>query len=165
MCDPTPVRNWLLAVLAAIISAIACIVAAAVANGSIWQAWQSSIWMIVAAASTGLATFLCGQALSVLDTFCRCTGVRCVGACSNMRNTINAVRVVLGIQMTACLMAAAQAWIPFVGQALMYPILAALFIQLVLIASAIVFYRQLEDCARPPIDPGGGPSPTGPLPS
>src|SRR5690349_2790863 len=129
MCDPTPIRNWLLAILAAIVVAVAFIVVAAVTNGSFWLAWQSPGWMLLAAASTGLGLFLCGKALDALNTFCTCASERCAGACSSMRNTLNAARTVLGIQAVACLQAAAIAWIPGVPQVIMWTIIGALVIE------------------------------------
>lgn len=157
MCDPSPIRNWLLAVLAAIAVAIGLIIAAAVANGSFWLAYTSPVWMLLAAAATALAIFLCGQAMTALDVFCTCAGPRCAGPCTNMRNTINAARAVLGIQATTCLAAALAAWIPIAGQVLMWIIIGALVIQVALIISAIVFIDQLTACAKPaPSGPGSG---------
>jgi hypothetical protein len=157
MCDPTPIRNWLTAILVAIIAAIALIVAAAIANSSFWLAWTSPGWMLAAAAATGAAALLCAGALSALETFCTCAGSSCAGACSNMRNTVNAARVVLGIQALTCLTAALSAWIPVAGQVLMWIIIGALVIQAALIASAIGFYAQLTSCATaaPPLGSGG----------
>jgi len=146
MCDPTPIRNWLLGILAAIFGAIGLIVVAAVANGSFWLAWTSPGWMLAAAAATAVAAFLCGSALTALDVFCRCAGPKCAVACSNMRNTLNAARVVLGIQATACLTAALPAWIPGAGQVLMWIIVGALLLQAALIISAMAFYSQLTAC-------------------
>lgn len=157
MCDPTPIRNWLVGILAAILVAIGLIVVAAVANGSFWLAWTSPGWMLAAAAAAATAVFLCGSALSALDVFCACAGPKCAGACSNMRNTLNAARVVLGIQATTCLAAALVAWIPVGGQVLMWTIVGALVIQTALIISAIAFYAQLTACnALTPGGPGSG---------
>lgn len=163
MCDPTPIRNWLFAILAAILASIAAIVVAAVLNASFWQAWQSPIWMGVAAAAAALAALFCGQAISALDTYCNCVGPRCAGQCSNMRNVLNAARVVLGIQATTCLVAALQAWIPVAGQVIMWTIIGALAIQAALIASAIVFYGNLVACGAPtPVPPPPPPPPPPP---
>jgi hypothetical protein len=151
MCDPTPVRNWLIGIAAAIAVAIGLIVAAAVTNGSFWLAWQSPGWMLLAAAAAGAAVLVCGQTLTALDTLCRCAGERCAGQCYNMRNTLNAARVVLGIQATACLLAAAYAWIPWVAQPSMWIIVAALATQAALIISALAFFSSLARCARPPL--------------
>jgi hypothetical protein len=153
MCDPSPVRNWLFAVLAAVIGAIGFIGVAIATNGSFWLAWQSPGWMLAAAGSTGLAVVFCGFAVAALDRYCTCVGEHCSGACANLRNTINAARVVLGIQAMSCLAAALIAWIPGIGQPPMYAIAGALFLQVVLLVAAIAFYKNLVACA-----PAAGPA-------
>ena len=65
MCDPGPLRNWLIAIAVAIAAAIAIIVGAAIANGSYWYTYLAPIGMLAAAAATAAAGFLCGQALSL----------------------------------------------------------------------------------------------------
>jgi hypothetical protein len=74
MCDPTPIRNWLIACAAAILVAAAIVVGAAIANGSWWYTYLSPIGMVAAAAATGGAILFCGQAMSALDTYCACVG-------------------------------------------------------------------------------------------
>jgi hypothetical protein len=148
MCDTTPLRNWLLAIAAAILVAIAFIITAAVLNGSFWLAWQSPIWMLLAAAATGGAILLSGQASNALDILCRCTGDRCAGQCNNMRNVLAAAKVVLGIQAIACLTTAAYAWIPGAAQPSMWIIVGSLIIQAALIISAIAFLSNLQTCAQ-----------------
>lgn len=69
MCNTTRIRNWLIAVLGAIGAASAAIVSAIITNHSILGAWMSPGWMLVAAASAGLAIIFCGQAMAALDTF------------------------------------------------------------------------------------------------
>jgi len=157
MCDLTPVRNWLLAVFAAIVAAVAVIVTAAAANGSWWYAWTSPGLMVSAAATTAVAVFLCGRALSALETYCKCVGDSCRGACANMRNAINAARTVLGIQAAACLSAVLVAWIPWVAQPVMYVIIGALLSQLAMIFYAILVLSKLRECAvKPPVGQTGG---------
>jgi len=155
MCDTTALRNWLLGIAAAIVAAIAFIVIAAVTNGSFWLAWQSPGWMLAAAAATGVAIFLCGKAMDALDEVCSCLRGKCADQCSNIRNVLNAAKVVLGIQATACLLTAAYAWIPWGAQPSMWVIVGALFIQAALIISAIAFLNQLNDCAKSSAEPPG----------
>lgn len=149
MCDPGPLRNWLIAIAAAIFVAVAIIVGAAVANGSWWYTYLSPIGMLVAAAATGAAILLCGAALSALTTLCNCTGARCAGQCANLRNTLNAAMVVLGIQAIACLTVALYAWIPGAAQPAQWAIIGALIVLAGLIISAIFFMAQLSSCAAP----------------
>lgn len=167
MCDPTPVRNWLIACVAAILVAVATIVGAAVANGSWWYTYLSPFGMLAAAATTGLAMLFCGMALSALDTVCACTGPRCKGQCDNMRTSLKAAMTVLGIQATACLTVAAYAWIPGAAQPAQWVIIGALVILAALIISVIAFYASLAACAMPPAapppPPGGGGPPRNPL--
>jgi hypothetical protein len=157
MCDPGPLRNWLIGLAAAIAVAVAIIIGAAVANGSWWYTYLSPVGMLVAAAATGGAILLCGQALSALDMFCNCTGPKCAGQCSNLRNTLQAAKIVLGIQAVACLTVAAYAWIPGAAQPAQWAIIGALLIQIALIISAIAFMAQLSSCgtARPPAASSG----------
>jgi hypothetical protein len=70
-----------------------------------------------------------------------------------MRNVLTAAAAVLGIQLTACLLTAAYAWIPGVAQPSMWIILGSLFIQAALIVSAIAFLSDLNACATPPTPP------------
>lgn len=153
MCDFSPVRNWLIGLAAAIVSAAAIALGAAAVNNTGWYAWLAPVGMLAAAAVAGLAVLLCGFAIDALNGFCACAGARCAGPCGNLRTTLNAARVVLGIQATACLTSALSAWIPGVGSAPIYVIVGALVIQLALIISAIAFAVQLGSCqsSTPPV--------------
>lgn len=162
MCDLSPVRNWLIATVAAIFGAVFIIVGAAIANGSWWYAWMAPLGMLAAAGATGLAIFFCGRALAALDTFCKCAGISCSGPCTNLRSVLIAAHVVLGIQTMACLYAAVAAWIPVVGQVVMWTIIGSLMIQGALIISALVFLSQLATCQlseKPPFPSGPGTKP------
>lgn len=163
MCNLAPVQNWLIATLAAIFTTIAIIIGAAIANDSWWLAWTAPIGMLAAAGATGLAIIFCGQALSALDIFCKCASPNCAGPCRNLRNVLVAANVVLGIQATTCLIAAAAAWIPVSGQILMWTIIGALTIQAALIISAFAFMFQLETCQSPSAPPTRPGPPTGPV--
>ena len=167
MCDPSPVRNWLIGPAATVASAAAIALGAAAVNNTGWYAWLAPAGMLVAAGLAGLAVVFCGMAIDALDVFCACAGSRCAGPCSNLRNTLNAARVVLGIQATACLAAAAIAWIPWAGSAPIYVIVGALIIQVGLVISAIVFMSQLASCQTDtvpaPPAPKAPPVGTGPV--
>jgi hypothetical protein len=161
MCDPTPLRNWLAAILTFILLAVAAIVAASITNGSFFLAWMSPGWMLAAAGLTGLAIFACNQALSALDDYCRCVGERCAGQCYSLRNLLRGIAVVLGAQAAACLGVAGYAWIPWAAQPSMWMIVGALMAQFALIVSGIVFYVRLLECGqRQPAEPK---TPTGPV--
>ena len=160
MCDPTPVRNWMIACAVAVLVAAAIVIGAAIANGSWWYTYLSPIGMLVAAAATGGAMVLCSQALSALDTYCACIGRRCDGACNNLRTTLRAAMTVLGIQATACLTVAAYAWIPGAANPAQWVIIGSLIVEAALIISAIAFYNALVACGsastapKPPAPPG-----------
>jgi hypothetical protein len=151
MCDPYPLRNWLLAIAAAILSAAVTVIAAAILNGSFWLVYLSPIWMLSAAVFTGLAIVFCGQAMDTLNVLCTCMRELCAGQCNNMRNVLNGARTVLGIQAFACLTVAVFAWFPYAAQPAMWAIIGALFFQVVLIAGAIASFSSLANCARPPV--------------
>jgi hypothetical protein len=159
MCDLTPLRNWLIACAVAIFAAVAVIIGAAVANGSYWYTYLSPIGMLVAAAFTGAAILACGMAISALDAFCACAGPRCKGQCDNMRATLQAARVVLGIQATACLTVAAYAWIPGAANPAQWVIIGSLVIEAALIIGVLGFFSALTSCSAPvgpPVGPGSG---------
>jgi len=159
MCDPGPFRNRLIAIIVAIAVAAALVLGAAAANASFWLAWQSPGLMAAAGFATLAAFGLCFVAMYALDSLCACTGQRCTGQCSNVRNTVNAVRVVLGIQALACFGVALYAWIPWFALPSIKAIAGALLIQIALLLSALYFYSKLAECARqiaPPANPNIG---------
>jgi hypothetical protein len=163
MCDWTPVRNWLIGIAAAIVSAAAIALGAAAVNPNVWYSWLAPVGMLAAAAVTGATVLVCGAAISALDTFCACAGSKCAGPCGNLRRTLEAARIVLGIQATACLTAALTAWIPGIGSAPIWVIIGALLIQLALIIAAIAFMSQLASCqSTPPPTPPSPPTPPTP---
>jgi hypothetical protein len=162
MCDPTPLKNWLIAILTFIGLAVGAIVAASITNGSFFLAWMSPGWMWAAAGLTGAAVFACNQALSALDVYCRCVGERCAGQCYNLRNLLRGTAVVLGAQAAACLGVAGYAWIPWAAQPSMWMIIGALLAQLALIVSGIVFYVRLLECGQSQAGSPEPRTPTGP---
>lgn len=137
--------------------AVGLIIVAAVLNLSFWKAYLSPFLMGGAAGATALAGLFCGFALTALDTFCACAGPTCKGACDNMRNTLKAVLVVLGVQTTACLVAALLAWIPVAGLPLMVAVGGALVAQVALIIAVLGFFAQLDNCQLAPPNPGKPP--------
>jgi hypothetical protein len=150
LCDPGPFRAWLSGASAAIIAAIALIIAAAVLNASFWAAGGSPIVMLAAAASAYIAVGLLSQAISRLNELCACLsesgGGSCSGSCQNLRTNLDAIRIVVGIQASACVAAAGIAWIPWAGAAPMAVILGALVVNAALLVSAMAFWVQLENC-------------------
>lgn len=161
MCDPTPVRNWMIACAVAVFAAAAIVIGAAIANGSWWYTYLSPIGMLVAAAATGGAMVFCSQALSALDTYCACIGKRCDGACNNLRAALRAAMTVLGIQATACLTVAAYAWIPGAANPAQWVIIGSLIVEAALIISAIAFYNALVTCGSASTAPPKPPAPPG----
>lgn len=150
MCDPGRVRAWLAGASAAIITSIALIGVAIGLNASFFGAPGAPVPLVAAGVSAGTAVALLSQAVSALDAFCACLQERghhaCVGICRNLRTNLDAIRVVVGIQATACFAAAGIAWIPWAGAAPMVVIGGALVAQVFLLISAMAFYVQLENC-------------------
>lgn len=159
MCDWTPVRNWLIGLLAAIVVAGATAMGAALINATFYF-WLAFAGLLVAAALTAAALLICGQAIDALNAFCACAGPRCAGACNNLRNTLNAARVVLGIQATACLAAAGISLGPGAGVAPALVIAGSLFIQAALIVAAIFFVSDLSKCQTATTTPTSPPTTT-----
>lgn len=165
MCDLTPVKLWLAAILVAILAAVALIVSAAIVNSSFFEAYNAIWLMLAAAAASAGAALLCGAASSALDAFCACAkgSPKCAGPCGSLSTVLSAAKTVLGIQAMDCLWAALQAWIPVIGQIVMWVIIVALVVEFALIVSALAFLSQLDSCQAPtPKPPTGGGAPTGP---
>ena len=152
MCNSQPVFNYLNAAYAAIVAAIVLIGLAAVANNSFFGAPGAPALMVAAGVSTISAVVLLGFAVGKMDAFIACTSKleKCRGNKSNFDNAMNALRTVLGIQSTACFVAAGFAWIPWAGAAPMYVIATTLIIQLPVIATLIISAKSLVNCLQPP---------------
>lgn len=144
----------MIGIAAAIVVAAALALGAAAVNPSYWYSWLAPIGMLAAAAVTGGAVLLCTGAIGALDSFCACAGPKCAGQCGNLRRTLEAARIVLGIQATACLTAALSAWIPGIGAVPIWVIIGALVIQLALIVGAVAFMTQLASCQTTQPKPG-----------
>jgi hypothetical protein len=161
VCDPTPVRNFLIAVGVGLGVTIAIIAGAAVANDSWWSAWTSPFGMAAAGFAALGSGGLVGLARSALDAFCACaTRIACNGPCSSLRNLLTAMIATLGILATACFGAIFIAADSVVGDVAMWTISAALTVQLGLVISGGVFYDQLAKCQTTGtgqgLDGGGG---------
>jgi hypothetical protein len=150
MCDINPVRNLLLATLAAIVAAAGAVVTAAVSNNSFWGAPGSVGIMISAGVLTAVAIGLLAATSNALSTFCNCLMGRCQQACSNLKNLLAGANAVLGFQVVACFAAAGIAWIPWAGQGPMWVIAATLTLQVALIISGLVFLSTLSSCGEQP---------------
>jgi hypothetical protein len=161
MCDPTPVRNWILQISAAIIGVLALTVAAAVAKGSWWTAWASPILIGLAGGAALGAAAMCGGAVSALNTFCTCAAKSpaCAGPCSSLRNIFAGAAIVLGIQGLACLLAA---FTSAGSDITMWIVTAALALEAALLVSAAIFYAQLSSCQSVVSPPAPPTTPTGP---
>jgi hypothetical protein len=157
MCDPTALKYWVYACLAAAFVSVAIIVGAAIANGSLIGTGTAPVIMLSAAVISAAATGLCGSALSALNTLCTCTGLRCASQCSNMRKILLAAASSLSIQAAACLTVAAYAWIPFAALPAQWAIFAALLAVALSLLGALALLNSLAACASAPTAPPGGP--------
>jgi len=166
MCDPSAVRNWLIASTFPLAASVVAIGLSIKFNLSIFLTIVASGWMLVAALLVGLTILFISLATGALDAFCTCAGKGCESACTNMRNLINASRAALGILASTCLAGAIPALVPIVGQFGFWPIIGSLLIQLALIVTAIFFYIQLSNCMRVEVNPNKNeplPPPTRPV--
>ncbi len=73
---------------------------------------------------------------------------QCIDIFENFHRAATAIAIVLGIQATACFVAAGIAWIPWAGQGPMYVILGALIAQVPLVASLLYYLFSLRECLR-----------------
>ena len=146
MCDLTALRNWLLAVLLAILAAVGFIILAKIVNANPNTSAATPLVMVAAAMATLGAIVFVSLALSALTTFCACAGPRCSEPCNNLRTVLNGAIVVLGIQSTACLGLALVGLIPGLPQIPMAVILGTLLFQGFLILTAVIFMLMLASC-------------------
>lgn len=160
-CDPSQLYTLLGVAIALIVAAAALILAAAVLNNSFWLAGGSPVLMVAAGFSSAGAAATLKFASDSATSYFQCMGspAACAGALSNFLVALAAIVVVLGIQSTACFVAAGVAWIPWAGQGPMYAILATLLLQIPLITSAIIFLDQLINCLQTPPSTGTSSSP------
>jgi len=130
--------------------AIAAVIVAAVLNNGFFSAPASPAAMVTAGLLAAAAAAALAVAKGQADSFFQCMGAppACAGALSNLLNALTALITVLGIEATACFVAAGFAWIPWAGAAPMYVILAALIIEAVLVPTLIAFAVTLVSCAQ-----------------
>jgi hypothetical protein len=162
MCDDSVVRALLFAAMAAIAVAIGLIVAAMIANGSIIFSGTAPGWMAAAAAATAIAVGSLVLARIAVEAYYGClrdrglVGRECDGKLGNLLRTLEALILVLGIQVAACVAAAGVAWIPLFGIEPMVFIVGTLAAQLPLIAGLFAFLADLRNCLPPPPTPPVG---------
>jgi hypothetical protein len=147
MCNPNPLRNWLIAIAGTITTAASMIGVAIALNGSP-KPYLAPAFMFTAAGFTGLAVLWCGFAINALNVLDACTGKRCIGQSGNIRRVLIAAGTILGIQATACGIVALVSAVPFLSQPAMWVIFGALLVQVALILTAIAFFNNLATCAR-----------------
>ena len=156
MCDENPLLAALGAAAFFVLGAIASIIIAIGLNGSFWLAPGAPGAMIAAGVSTTLAVGSLVAAYFAMSTYFACMvgtdpalGLRCKGALDNFLAALFGLIAVLTIQAAACFAAAGVAWIPWVGSAPMWVILATLIIQAALISTLTVYFINLRRCLRP----------------
>ena len=147
MCNPDPLRNWLIAIAGTIITA-ATTIGVAIAFNVSPRPDLAPFFMSTAAVLTGLAVLWCGFAINALNVLDACTGKRCIGQSGNIRRVLIAAVTVLGIQATACVIVALVSAVPFLSQPAMWVIFGALFAQAALLLTAVAFFNSLATCAR-----------------
>ena len=132
MCDKNSINVFLSIGYSTMGAAISLIVTAAILNNSFFFAPGSPLVMLGAAVVTGLATFFFSKAEEKMQDYFKCMGSNdnCNSILSSFNNAMTALKVALQVQTAACTAAAGMAWIPWVGAAPMYAIIAALVAQL-----------------------------------
>jgi hypothetical protein len=148
MCE---IDTTLISVAAAgIVAAIVAIGVAVGLNNSFFGAPGAPAAMVAAGIASVAAVVALRLLIVDVNEYFSCMGSpdSCSVELSNVINSINALVVVLGIQATACFVAAGIAWIPWAGSAPMYAILASLITQLALVPSLYIFMADLASCAN-----------------
>lgn len=156
MCDDRPLIAAIIAAGTFILAAIASIIIAIGLNGSFWLAPGAPGAMIAAGVTTLLAVASLLTAYFFVSSYFACMvgtdsalGLRCKGALDNFLTALFALITVLTIQAAACFAAAGVAWIPWVGSAPMWVILATLILQAALIPTLTAFFFGLRRCVLP----------------
>jgi hypothetical protein len=155
-CDFTSTQNWLIAAGAGIAASAGFVASAAIANGSFFGAAASPLLMVAAGAAASGAAYALSQAIDALNQYCSClreSGRDCQGQCSNLGNNLQAIKVVMGIDATACFATAVWAWVPWAAQPAMLAILGAMILESFLVLSAVVFLVTVLQCAQQGIGP------------
>jgi hypothetical protein len=156
MCSDSAVNYWLAAAAAALATAIGLVVVAIVANNSFWGAVASPGLMLAAGLAAAAAGLALNQARAAMRAYYECLlragaiGPQCEGWLLNWERNSMAIELVLGILAGSCATAAIVAWVPWAGQASMWPILGALVILVPLIASLFYFTAKLRRCLPDP---------------
>ncbi len=150
MCDLSTFQILLGTAGAFIAGAIAAVIVAAALNNGFFSAPASPAAMITAGGLTLAAIGSLVAARALVESYFQCMGAppACAGALSNLLNALAGLLTVLGIQATACFVAAGIAWIPWAGAAPMYVILGAFIVQLGLIPTVIAFSVDLVNCVE-----------------
>lgn len=159
-CNITPLLGFLIAALAFALMADSMLVAAAIANNSFWLALGTPAISLLAGACAAAAGALLLAAVNALNTYCQCLEGNCAGDCNNLANTLKGAAAVMFSEATACAVASGFDWIPWVGAAPIYVIIATVVLQIPLIIMAISFTNQLATCGQSATPVGSGPSPT-----
>lgn len=162
-CDLTPFTALMATATAFVAGAIAAVVVAAILNNGFFSAPASPAAMVTAGGLTLGAIAALVAARALVSSWFACMGAppACAGALSNLLNALTAMITVLGIQATACFVAAGFAWIPWAGAAPMYVILGAFIVQAALIPTLAAFSVALVNCVKaataPPPASSGSP--------
>lgn len=155
-CSDSAVNYWLAAAAAALATAIGFVIAAIVANNSFWAAVASPGLMLAAGLAAAAAGLALNQARAAMRNYYQCLlrsgaiGSQCEGALLNWERNLLAIELVLGILAGSCATAAIVAWVPWAGQASMWPILGSLIALAPLIASLFYFTGTLRRCLPDP---------------
>jgi len=137
-------------VVAGIVGAIIAIGIAIGLNSGFFSAPAAPAAMMVA----GLASTAAVTGLILLDSeitdYIQCMNAtqNCVVDLSAVLFIVKSLAVVLGLQATACFVTFFIAWIPWVGSAPMYTILATLLSQVALITTLYILIEDLISCAN-----------------
>jgi hypothetical protein len=149
MCDLNAVIGLLGSAAGMIAGAIAAIAIAAALNNSFWAAGGAPVPMGVAAGLSAAAAAALVAAKQLVSDYFQCMGAppECLAHFSNLQNVLDGLITVLGIQAIASGVAAASAWIPWVGAIPMYAIAGALAVQVVIIPTTVAYASDLISCA------------------
>jgi hypothetical protein len=159
-CDFTPTQNWLIASAAGITASAGFVGAAAVANGSFFAAAASPALLVAAGVAASGASYALSEAIDALNQYSSClgeSGHMCQGQCRNLATNLQALKVVMAVDASACFGTALWAWIPWAAEPAILVILGAMIIQGILVASAIAFLVTVLQCAQQgatPMDAG-----------
>jgi hypothetical protein len=172
-CDIWPTVRRMGGVVLALTATSGFIYNATMLNLSFWLAWQSPAFLVLAAASAGIAGVLLLRSADELQIFIAClakqplkakpppvrgplstpfimdtTSLRCGPWLSGLVVLMHFLYGLIAFSAATCLLIAAVSWIPYVAAPLMFLLIAEIGSTLTMLVALVVVLSGLVICVR-----------------